>query len=163
MLIQWRPIPNFSNYSVSSEGFVRNDESGRTMAMSVNQTGIVYVRLTKNCVQHGRAVSLLVAAAFVRDRMHDSFDCPINLDGDRFNNRAVNLVWRPRWFATKYFRQVDEAHFNDDYPIEELNTLEQFNSPWEAAYKYGLLQADILLSICNETLVWPTQQQFRRA
>lgn len=163
MLIQWRQIPNFSNYSVSSEGFVRNDESGRTMAMSVNQSGIVYVRLTKNCVQQARAVSLLVAAAFIQERLNASFDCAINVDGDRFNNRAVNLVWRPRWFATKFFRQLDEAHFDDHYPIEELNTLEYFDNPWDAAYKYGLLQADILLSVCNGTMVWPTRQKFRRA
>lgn len=163
MLAQWCPIPSFPNYSVSSEGYVRNDESGRRMTMMVNQTGIVHVGLTKNHIQYKRAVAPLVADSFVKNRFDASFNCPINLDGDRFNNRAANLVWRPRWFATKYFQQLAEAHFDDLYPIEELNSREQFETPWDAVIKYGLLQIDILLSVCNGTMVWPTRQKFKRA
>lgn len=162
MHAEWRPIPEFPKYSVNSEGYIRNEESGNRMAMSVNQSGIVYVRLTKNCIQYARGVALLVAGVYIKDKPNKNFDCAVNLDGDRFNNRAANLVWRPRWFATKYFQQLDEAHFEDPYPIEELNTLEQFKNPWDASKKYGLLQADVLLSICNGTMVWPTKQTFRR-
>lgn len=163
MMSEWRPISTFPNYSVSSEGFVRNEENGRRMALLVNQHGIVNVGLTKNFVQYKRSVAILVATAFdVKGRLNDSFNCPINLDGDRYNNRAANLVWRPRWFATKYFQQIEEAHFVDPYPIEELNTREQFENPWDAALKYGLLQVEILLSITNRDCVWPTQQRFAR-
>lgn len=162
MLNEWRPINEFPNYSVSSEGFVRNDESGRRMALLVNQHGIVNVGLTKNRVQYKRAVALLVAIAFdARGQVDKSFDCPVNLDGDRFNNRIDNLVWRPRWFATKYFQQIEEAHFVDPYPIEEMNTQMQFKNPWDAALKCGLLQVDVLLSIANGTRVWPTGQIFK--
>jgi hypothetical protein len=161
MLSEWRPISAFPGYSVSSEGFIRNDESDKLMAMMVNQTGIVHVGLTRNRIQYKRAVSVLVASAFVEKKL-PTFDCPINLDGDRFNNRAANLVWRPRWFATKYFQQLKEAHFDDYYPIEELNTHEQFYNPWNAVKKFGLLQVDVLLSICNGTEVWPTEQKFTR-
>lgn len=162
MSIEWRPIRDFRNYSVSSEGFVRNEESGRTMALLVNQHGIVNVGLTRNCVQYKRSVALLVATAFLKNDMGDTFNCPINLDGDRFNNRAANLAWRPRWFATKYFQQIEEAHFVDPYPIEELNTHEVFESPWDAALKNGLLQVDVLISITNGECVWPTRQKFKR-
>lgn len=132
------------------------------MALLVNQHGVVNVGLTRNFVQHKRAVALLVATAFVKNDMGDAFNCPINLDGDRFNNRAVNLAWRPRWFATKYFQQIEESHFVDPYPVEEMNTRETFDNPWDAALKYGLLQVDVLLSICNGNEVWPTNQVFRR-
>jgi hypothetical protein len=133
------------------------------MALLVNQHGVVNVGLTKKCVQYKRAVGLLVATAFIdKGDLGESFDCPINLDGDRYNNRAMNLAWRPRWFATKYFQQIEEAHFNDRYPIEELKTRNRFESPWDAALKYGLLQVDILLSVCNGDPVWPTRQVFRR-
>ena len=162
MSIEWRPIRDFRNYSVSSEGFVRNEESGRTMALLVNQHGIVNVGLTRNCVQYKRSVALLVATAFLKNDMGDAFNCPINLDGDRFNNRAANLAWRPRWFATKYFQQIEEAHFVDPYPIEELNSHKIFASPWDAALKNGLLQVDVLISITNGECVWPTKQKFRR-
>lgn len=162
MLNEWRPIREFRNYSVSSEGFVRNDESGQRMALAVNQHGVVNVGLTKNRVQYRRAVALLVAAAFIKNDMGDAFNCPINLDGDRFNNRVDNLALRPRWFATKYFQQIEEAHFVDPYPIEELNSQKQYKDPWDAALKNGLLQVDVLLSISNGDDVWPTGQRFKR-
>jgi len=132
------------------------------MALLVNQNGIVNVGLTKNRVQYKRAVALLVATAFIKNENGDAFNCPINLDGDRFNNRVDNLAWRPRWFATKYFQQIEEAHFNDPYPITEVNTHKNFASPWDAALKNGLLQVDVLLSICNGEEVWPTGQRFVR-
>jgi hypothetical protein len=163
MLTEWRLIESFPDYSVSDEGFVRNDDSGRRMAMSVNQSGVVHVGLTRNHIQYKRAVSLLVARAFVKDDRNEAFNSTINLDGDRFNNRAANLVWRPRWFATKYFQQFEEAYFDDPYPIEDMLTRERFHNPWDAAKKHGLIQVEILLSICNGTPVWPTNQRFRRA
>lgn len=163
MVIEWRPIRPFPGYSVSSEGFVRNEESGQQMALLVNQRGVVHVGLTKNRVQYKRAVGLLVANAFIDNPYGPAFDCPINLDGDRYNNRVVNLAWRPKWFAVKYHRQLEEAHFDDYYPIEEVETHHQFYNPWKAAIAYGLLQVDILLSLNRGVKVWPSRTSFVRA
>jgi hypothetical protein len=161
MLTEWQQIRSFPGYSVSDAGFVRNDETGRMMTRLINQSGVVNVGLTKNKIQYKRAVALLVADAFLVPPRHLTFDTPINLDGDRTNNRVDNLLWRPRWFATKYFRQFRDLMSSPDLPVEELNTHEKFENALEAATTYGLLEMDVRLSIANRTEVWPTYQRFR--
>jgi hypothetical protein len=159
-IIEWRRVHDFSSYSVSATGLVRNDETGRQMTRLVNQSGVVNVGLTRNRVQYKRAVALLVAKAFLTIALQDSFDTPINLNGDRFDNRVGNLMMRPRWFATKYFQQFHDD-LNDVYPIEDIDSGEQFKSTWDAAVQLGLLQTDIVISIHTGMPVWPTGQRFR--
>lgn len=162
MLHSWRSIREFPNYSVSDAGHVRNEETGHTMSMLVNQSGLVHVGLTKNRVQYKRSVPLLVAEAFLVPPRNMLFDTPINLDGDRFNNSAENLLWRPRWFAAKYLRQFRNTHLDAPViPVEELNTCTQFESTWDAAVSYGLLDTDIRIAMNNNTEIWPTYQRFR--
>lgn len=161
MPTEWRPIPSFPGYSVSETGYVRNDETGRVLTLLVNQSGVVNVGLTKKCKQYKRSVALLVANAFLEFRIHDSFDTPINLNGDRLNNNVWNLAWRPRWFATKYFRQFDEPSLAAERPVQEMETGKKFYSHWEAAFKYGLLATSVLIAAMEQTEVWPTKQHFR--
>lgn len=129
--------------------------------MLVNQSGVVHVSLMKKGVQSKRSVTLLVAEHFLEPPKHDSFVTPINLDGDRYNNVVDNLVWRPRWFAVKYFQQFKTDVVGFPKPIEEMKTHEQFESSWEAATTYGLLDREILLSMMQNNFVWPTFQRFR--
>lgn len=156
---EWRKIESFMDYSVSNQGFVRNDDTGRIMSLLVNQTGVVHVGLTQNRMLYKRSVPLLVAEAFLYRERQEAFVTPINLDGNRFNNRVDNLVWRPRWFAVKYFQQFRGLAEKTD-PIEEVRTHEVFLNPWEAVVKYGLLYADIVLSVQYGRRVWPTGQRF---
>lgn len=161
MLTEWQHIRSFPGYSVSETGYVRNDETGRIMTMLKNQFGIVNVGLTKNGIQYKRAVSLLVAQTFLVPARHVTFDTPINLDGDRCNNRVENLLWRPRWFATKYFKQFKEEAVKPVMGVEEINTSETFDSSWKAVVAYGLLELDVRVSTVDESEVWPTYQRFR--
>lgn len=158
----WREIRSFPGYLVGDEGHVKNEETGRYMTQLRNQHGVVHVGLTRDRVQYRRSVAVLVANAFV-DRLpgREHFDTPINLDGDRSNNRVPNIMWRPRWFAVKYFNQFDNPYKGFTGPIEDTLTGEKFDSSWEAATKYGLLEKDIYLSILNRTYVVPTFQTFR--
>lgn len=157
--MDWKPIEEFPGYSVSDTGMVRNDSTDRIMALSPNQHGIMQVGLMRNLVQYKRGVALLVAKAFLEP--HSVFNTPINLDGDRANNHIYNLAWRPRWFAIMYHRQFfnDKRGFAE--PIVETRTGELFESSWEAAIKYGLLDREILIATLNRTYVWPTFQEFR--
>lgn len=157
----WKEIRAFPGYSVSSHGRVRNDETDRLLALTVNQQGIVTVGLTEHGIQYKRSVTLLVAKAFLSPPKEPSFDTPIQLDGDRMNNRADNLAWRPRWFAIRYHQQFHNTKRGFTVPIEEVNTGERFENSWEAATKYGLIDREILISTLNRTYVWPTYQQFR--
>jgi hypothetical protein len=156
----WRGIPSFPGYSVSHTGRVRNDDTGRMMSVGRNQFGIAMVGLTRNGIQHRRSVAVLVASTFL-PTMNPSFDTPINLDGDRGNNHVLNLDWRPRWFAVKYFQQFHEEPQGYDVPIEEITTGETFPNTWIAAIRYGLLEMEIVFGMMKNTPVFPTYQLFR--
>lgn len=158
---RWSVIPDFPDYSVSSLGRVRNDATGRVMALNVNQRGIVIVGMMRGDRQHKRSVPLLVAHAFLPSPPSDAFDTPINLDGDRHNNEAENLAWRPRWFAIKYAQQFHRGDTGIETPIMEIKTRERFDNSWQAATKYGLLDKEIQVATFNRTYVWPTYQEFR--
>jgi hypothetical protein len=162
MLTEWRPIVSFPGYSVSDTGLVRNDEQDRIMTLMVNQFGIVNVGLTRDRIQYRRAVCRLVAHAFLVPPRHETFDTPVNLDGDRLNNHVENLLWRPRHFATRYFAQFKLPPMKPAFAVEEVNTGEQFHSSWEAAITYGLIELDVRHSTRTDAEVWPTYQRFSR-
>lgn len=157
----WREVDEFRGYSVSSCGRVRNDQTGYILSLLVNQRGIVNVSFNARGIQYKRSVSLLVARAFLPVHPLDSFDTPINLDGDRRNNHISNLMWRPRWFAVDYFKQFQDWRRGFLVPIEETTTGERFENSWHAATKYGLLDKEIYIATLNRTYVWPTYQRFR--
>jgi hypothetical protein len=160
MIEFWKPIERFPGYSVSDHGRIRADKSGRILALSENQYGLVQVGLMRDGKQRHRSVPLLVAKAFI-EAPGGPFDTPINMDGDRHNNHVDNLVWRPRWFAVKYNWQFK-------YPlvdailerIIDLKSGDISNNSFDCATKYGLLEEDLVYSIRNRTYVWPTFQEF---
>jgi NUMOD4 motif len=156
----WKLIELFPGYSVSDQGRIRADKSGRILSLSENQFGLVQVGMMRDGVQHHRSVPLLVAKAFL-PRSKGPFDTPINLDGDRHNNRLENLLWRPRWFAIKYNQQFRYPYDRSiSFPIIDLKTREISENSFECAKRYGLLEQDLVLSILNRTYVWPTYQEF---
>jgi NUMOD4 motif-containing protein len=157
----WKPIRTFPEYSVSDHGRVVN-RHGQPMVLMRNQRGVVHVGLMKGGIQFKRAIAPLVAQEFLPPPPNEAFDTPINLNGDRGDNHRENLLWRPRWFAIKYYKQF----FNDargfQSPIEEVETGEQFETSWDAAIRYGLIDVHIKLAILNQQRVWPTQQLYQR-
>jgi NUMOD4 motif len=158
---QWRPIENFPEYSVSDYGRIRADKSGRILALSENQFGLLQVGLMRDGTQYHRSVPLLVAKAFL-PQPTGPFDTPINLDGNRHNNHIANLAWRPRWFAIKYNQQFRYPYENPiRAPLEDIKTHEVTENSTECAKRYGLLESDLVLSVLNRTYVWPTYQEFR--
>ena len=157
---QWKVIELFPDYSVSDRGRIRSDKSGRIMSLSENQFGVVQVGLMRDGEQRHRSVPLLVAKAFLSPP-RPPFDTPINLDGDRHNNRVENLSWRPRWFAIRYNQQFRYPRENSILePIIDLKTREISPNSFECAKRYGLLEEDLIYAILNRTYVMPTYQQF---
>lgn len=157
----WKVIPEFPRYSVSDQGQVRNDQTGRIMRLSMNQYDLLTVGMMFKGTQFRRSVPLLVAEAFVPGGT-EVFDTPICLDGDPYNVKANNLMWRPRWFAVKYKRQfgVDDMGVILNRQIQNIATREVFADSREAAKWYGLLEWDLVQSIEYRTFVWPVYQQF---
>lgn len=158
---EWKDIDDFENYSVSTYGRIRTNNSERILITYENQSGLVQVGLMQGGQQKHRSVPLLVARAFI-PQPSEPFNTPINLDGDRFNNRVDNLDWRPRWFAVKYNQQFRERYDNSiDAPLEDLETGEVTENSLECAKRYGLLEKEIVLSVTDNLYVWPTYQKFR--
>lgn len=158
---EWREIWEFPGYSVSNAGRVRNDRKDTYMTLSATERGIIYVSLNRRGDHFKRSVPVLVAEAFVETAKKLSFDTPINLDGDRENNYADNLVWRPRWYAIEYYRQFRSRPDGINRPILELKTGDVFKSSWQAAISFGLLEREIVRSIVYLTYALPTFQRFR--
>lgn len=163
---EWCVVQGFPNYSVSSLGQIRSDieykngNTGRIIRQSTNQRGVAYVGLMKNGLQHKRSVALMVAHAYIFTARSHTFTTPINLDGNRLNNRVENLMWRPLWFARRYFGQFECPHARIPDPIMEVKTHIVYENSWDAALQLGLLDAEIFEAILDKTYVWPTYQTF---
>lgn len=160
----WAEILGFDGYSVSTLGRIRSDISGRILISYPNQSGLMQIGLVRAGRQEHRSVPLLVAKAFV-PIPEGPYDTPINLDGNRQNNRVDNLAWRPRWFAVKYHRQFQRPDLIEKlfigFPFEDMATGEITANSLECAKAYGLLHDDLIVSLIHNTYVWPTYQQFR--
>lgn len=118
------------------------------------------MRNWKQCI---RSLPRLVATAFV-PIPNQIFDTPINLDGDRTNCAVDNLAWRPRWYAVYYTNQFRERYDNPiNAPVREIETGEVFRDSLAAGCQFGVLEREVVLSILNNTLAWPTYQQFELA
>lgn len=157
---QWKTIEDFPDYLVSDHGRVANQKTGRILSLTRNQKGVLKVGLIAGRGQQQRAVRLLVAEAFVEGRS-DIFDTPIQLDGNRDNARADNLMWRPRWFSYKYAHQFtvsDPAYHNR--PVRDVKTKESYSSIFEASIRHGILAEDIWKSTLYNKSVQPTNQIF---
>lgn len=158
--VEWAVIPDFPEYSVSNLGQIRRDSSGRVLVYKVNQWGVVYVGLMRENRQYQRGVALLVANQFI-EQPSVFMDTPINLNGDRYDNRVENIVWRSRRFARSYNRQFKDPYpYPITVPIMNIVTGEEFRGSWHCAISRGLLERDVVLAILNRTYTWPTYEQF---
>lgn len=158
----WKPVEGFPGYSVNSMGQVRRNATKRVIHPRVSQYGVAYVGLMRNWQQCIRSLPRLVARAFVQSPS-EIFNTPIQLDGDPLNCQAVNLMWRPRWYAVQYKRQFQDRYANPiKVPVRSVGDGEKFPNSWTAAQRYGLLEREVVLSVVNRTPAWPTYQRFEQ-
>lgn len=160
---EWEIIEEFPEYVISNYGEVANMKlGGRPLAVRPNQQGILRVGLVKDRVQYTRAVAPLVADAFI-PKPEPHFNTPIHLDGDPWNCRADNLMWRPRAFAIRYHRQFRLASFHTNYrvPLVEIESGSVYDGVKEACVANGLYWYDVVKSYVEETFVPITYQEFR--
>lgn len=156
----WLEIFEFPGYSVSSRGRVRNEHTGRVLALLRNQHGVSHVGMNRGGIQHKRGVAKLVVERFLPRTTLDDFDTPIHLDGDRTNNQVSNLLMRPKWFADTYTRQWNTRGARIKRPIRDVDTGERYADSKDAAMTHGLLERDIVESISMGVKVFPTLQRF---
>lgn len=154
----------FPWYEVTTNGVIRNYVTERIMTPHINSHGVVCISLQdKDGVQRQRSLSKLVAEAYLPkvEDIYEPFDTPINLDYNRWNCAAHNLMWRPRWFAYQYHQQRDFAiKYHNDTPIRDLETDEVYPGTWTVCTTFGLLEDHLRRAIIMEFKVFPTRQEF---
>lgn len=158
---RWAEISEFPGYSVSDHGQVKRLDTKTLLSPTTKPGGLHMVGLMKDKQHFKRSLPLLVARAFVPPHPYPKFDTPIHLDGDRSFNHWTNLMWRPLWFARRYMQQFSDGHQTWDTTIEDVETHIVYQDSWSAAVHHGLLDMEIVMSMLNNTYVWPTGQVFR--
>jgi len=161
MLEEWMPIPEFPGYFVSNYGTVIKEGINRPLSQSQVTGGAVRVCIQFDKKQHSKSVKCLVAEAFVPGKT-DIFDTPVLLDGFPQNLESTNIVWRPRWFAWQYMRQLKRKSIHHNRgPIVDVKTGVVYDTMFEAAKIHGILVADIWRSIQTGKGTFPTKQKFK--
>lgn len=93
-MTKWKKIDGFEAYEVSTDGNVRNCESGLLLKQTQNTGGYPSVLLYKNKKRKCCTVHRLVALAFVPN---PNKLLEVNhIDEDKTNNNVENLVWVTR-------------------------------------------------------------------
>ena len=86
----WKIIEAFPTYSVSDQGRVKNNKTGRILRQSKDSGGYAFVCLF-NGAKYTKTVHRLVAQAFIpnQDKLRDTN----HLNGVKTDNRVENLEW----------------------------------------------------------------------
>jgi hypothetical protein len=144
---EWRDIRGFPGWAINPEGVVFSDATSRKMAIGKNQQGIATVRLMRDGKQHGRSVALLVAKAYLDPPRNEYYNSVIHLNGDKDDCRAVNLMWRPRWYALKYHRMFEDEPYRVSVYIPALDKV--YSSLREFCTDYGLIEKSTYVDMLN--------------
>lgn len=87
----WKNIDGWERYEVSTDGRIRNKESGCVLQSRANSCGYMRVGLCKHRKQKWVFVHRLVAEAFIANP--DNKGQVNHKNGNKTDNRAENLEW----------------------------------------------------------------------
>lgn len=89
----WKPIKEFSNYSVSNLGNVKNTVKDKILKPTIDRKGYCSVKLYKNNgkIKKIFKVHRLVAEAFINN--YNELPQINHINEIKLDNRAVNLEW----------------------------------------------------------------------
>lgn len=93
---EWRTIPEFSDYEISSIGRVRSHKAKREIILKerISHDGYVWYSLCRNGKGHTKRANRLVAEAFIPNPENK---LTVNhKDGNKLNNNVENLEWATR-------------------------------------------------------------------
>ncbi|MBL7664476.1 MAG: HNH endonuclease [Bacteriovoracaceae bacterium] len=92
MAIEFRSIDGFSSYIISSDGIIKNLQTGKQLAIAPDNAGYLRVYLIRdNGRRSGQLIHRLLALAFIPNP--DNKPCVNHIDGNKSNNDLKNLEW----------------------------------------------------------------------
>ena len=89
----WAQIPEFPDYEVSTEGQVRKFGQRGVKTLTLRTDGYIVTGLMYQAVQYMRLVHCLVLPTFLPNPAPWHYNCCDHINGDRTDNRLVNLRW----------------------------------------------------------------------
>lgn len=99
-LPEWRPIAGFRNYSISEEGDVRNEDTGRILKPFISWQGYRIFTLSDNNFTIKLRGNVLVAEAFIPNP--DNLPEVNHKDENKANDHKDNLEWMTRQQNAEY-------------------------------------------------------------
>ena len=81
----------YDTYSVSDQGNVRNDKTGRILQPGSDRAGYLMANLRKDKKSLIQKVHRLVAGAFIPNP--ENKKCVDHMNNDKKNNKLTNLRW----------------------------------------------------------------------
>lgn len=92
-MVEWRKIPNRDNYSVSDEGHIRNDRTGRILKQSPNRFGYARVSISNGTNRNPSIVfpHRVVAEVFIPNP--NNLPQVNHINSNRMDANKSNLEW----------------------------------------------------------------------
>ena len=101
---EWRRVPDFPRYEVSTLGRFRNRSTGQYLGGTTVHNGYLHIGLIRDGKQHTHLAHRLVALAFL-ERPSPRHTDVNHLNKVRTDNRVVNLEWSTRSHNSKHARR----------------------------------------------------------
>ena len=146
--MRWVKIDGFPTYSISENGNVRNDKTGRMLKIHTGSHKYYMVNLWKNNKGHWKTIHRLLALHFIPNP--ENKRCVNHVDGNRQNNSIENLEWCT--YSENQLHRSRVLH-KTRMPIEAINANKRaiqcvetgviYESVSEAARQTRLYQANI--------------------
>lgn len=134
----WKRSKKFDDYEVSTEGRVRNANTGRVLKTTISKKGYEEVSVRKDNKAHTQRVRTLVAETFIEGD-HEGMNIH-NKDDDRLNSRVDNLEYRTQSEILKHAvsRGTAKPPQTRSTKVRVVETGEIFNSIHECASALNL-------------------------